>query len=1009
MAGKVKFFSFLIFLFFYFHCARGLALADDLPVEFHTNASLYGLQVVRRGELLTFSSYWSELIIINLPNPTEYDDFLNSIDAYCRSMSTKQFEVYENLAPSDIKGIEQRAEWLRKSMQTRCETVKKDITKTVRDLIEATFKFSVPEPPAPDTRPIPMITNYDKFDFSNTDADKDDEDDSSKYYRFSSMYTDGKSDQAPVVPMTQQSVLSSTEGTTVSTKAVTEQESSTLPLLTTVSSRTSTEIALNETGTERGINDSSNIFRFESDSNDTYEYHGQSVSQKDGTVRKKREAVTLSILAIAAIAALFSTSAAGVAVALTNKQRIHELEDKVRKLVEISESQDREATNIRDWLMGATRYSSEKFNETGNTLNGMLRLQKLFSLSINDTASSLREYSTGDSLANSLFLNLHEEADFLNRVTSVLESVRRVTRNYELGIMSLQNNQLSPSFVNHKNLKKILYKVRDALPKGYSLGLGMGKLEDYYFYKLATHTKVNNQLFLRLIIPLSTNGIVIPTSLFTPVFHVVPLPRRYQEMLQLPTSKNFYRINEREHFWECKRDKFISLIDRTHLNCQGVGWYIKCTRYEPTPTIVPSNCIKLLMNGNFDPNAIFSEKTRACRPLMMSPDDYTPIRLQEDEYVLHGSEYIKFRKVQGNRSIPIEIDEDTPMKLVRLGNGEQLEVNGNLLPAPIFQEGSKVTLNMSSGVQDIIFVSPENRIHLPSPSTLKIPAYILNDVEFKPIDNSFPEALMQKLAEDNNKVRERIESYNKTFLFDSLARKTHMIERMVLKHMQTFLLILVAIYCYKSRSFLIFTTTYFVVIQNGVESAAINPIPVEMVSFFSFWSEFPHPDYEIVFQIALLAFIIFNVLFKNFHNKVMLHKANGYIINKAAEFNVSLTFEVEKSLPCYLILETINIKYPLYLKSTNIVDRTIRCEPETNHSNYKISRHGIFTLSDPFYIFGLSELGETTFALAPFEVTFDVKNVSWTGNQPLTLGQRQGGSCSILVTRNPYFEPQTSM
>lgn len=736
MTGNVTTKLVLFTLFFptFITLSKALALADDLPVDYHTNASLYGLQVVRRGELLTFSSYWSELIIVNLPEQSEYERFLNSINSYCQTMNVAKYEVYENIVPVNANGIERRAEKIRQIISQRCMTVKDDITKTVRDLIQATFRFSLPEPPAADTKPIPMITNYDTFKFDGTDEDQDET--IPKVPPFSSLSTDGRNDSAPVA------------SENVSVESTSEiSYSSTLPSLSTTQKDT-TFAPISSLGPNS---------TFELNSQDSVEYQNSYIARQNGTVRNRRELITLSVIAVSAVAALFATSAAGVALAIHNRDKINDLEEKVKKLVEISENQDIEATNIRSWLMGATRYSSERFNETGNTLNGLLKLQKLFSDSINDTASSLRDYSLGDSLSNSLFLNLHEEADFLNRVSSVLESVRRVTKNYEIGILSLQNNQLSPSFVNHANLKRILYKVRDALPEGYHLALGMGRLEDYYFYKLATHTKVNNQLFMRLVIPLSTDGVSIPTSLFTPVFSVVPLPKLYQKQLKLTSSKNFYRISERELLWECRKDKFTEVIDRTHLNCQEVGYYMRCTRYQPTPKIIPSQCIKLLMEGKFDPNEIFSSKERACRPVMMEPEEYSPIRLQEDEFVIHGSEHLRFRKVLNNRSESIDIDELTPMKLVRLGNGEQLEVNGNLLPAPIFQAGSKVTLNMSSGVRDIIFTSPENRVPLPSPTALILQSYELNEVDFKPIDTSFPEALYQKMAEDNEKVRENRE------------------------------------------------------------------------------------------------------------------------------------------------------------------------------------------------------------------------------------------------------------
>lgn len=61
---------------------------NTVPDEYHGNASFYGVQVTRRGELQTFQSYWDEVIVINLPQQSEYEGFLSSLDAYCNSMHT---------------------------------------------------------------------------------------------------------------------------------------------------------------------------------------------------------------------------------------------------------------------------------------------------------------------------------------------------------------------------------------------------------------------------------------------------------------------------------------------------------------------------------------------------------------------------------------------------------------------------------------------------------------------------------------------------------------------------------------------------------------------------------------------------------------------------------------------------------------------------------------------------------------------------------------------------------
>lgn len=226
---------------------------------------------------------------------------------------------------------------------------------------------------------------------------------------------------------------------------------------------------------------------------------------------------------------------------------------------------------------------------------------------------------------------------------------------------------------------------------------------------------MQNRLFIRLIIPISTTGTVLPNSLFNPVFSVVPLPKEYAKQMDIKNSVNFFKINEKTDLWRCRGENFTDVVNPDNLNCNHVGHYMYCINFLPSPSNSPSNCIKQLMRGNFAPDDILSISKKGCKPWLMSPDDYEPIRLQEDEFVVHGSELLRYRIHTGNESKILPIAEDVPIDIVRLQSNNQLEVNGRLLPAPIFQATSNSTFNFSSGIIPIVFTSRDTRIPLPAP------------------------------------------------------------------------------------------------------------------------------------------------------------------------------------------------------------------------------------------------------------------------------------------------------
>lgn len=958
---------------------------NNVPDEYHGNASFYGLQVTRRGELQTFQSYWDEVVIINLPQQSEYEGFLASVDDYCNSMHTKQFSPYEDneTGPKAMP----RGQWIKNEMRERCMRTKRQVRDIVTELVDAAFKLSMPQPSSTQTESLSMITNADEFHMHFGELEDENENVLKNISVLKSLPLPQPLTDPTTVPSIHrnesESIRRIDEMTTHRPDSVTHRfdDLSFFPNMSTV-------------------NLTNSAFFSEYDT----PYSGTS---GENIVREKRAIFTLSILAITAIASLLATSVTGASIAINNKVKIEQMQKKVSKLVDLSREQDTESIALRDFMIGMTTDHVGKFNRTSNVLGNVLQIQQIFSRTINATAANLRKYSKGDALANTIFLNLHEEQDFITKVTAVIDGARRVITSYEQGIISLYQNQLSTAFVTHSQLRAILFKVRHNLPQGYTLAFEMGQLENYYFHKLCQHTKVGNQLILRITIPLSTVGITPSLPFYTPVYHTVPLPREWEKASGLLTSGNFYRINENALYWILRNGKFESVVDRDHLSCSEAGNYLKCIRFEPTPSIIPSNCVKALMEGNFTPEVIFNTAKKACKPQLDNSANYKIMRLDDENMVLHGSTLLNYRKIcRGLKPEPIQVAEDNLMKIVHLEPGCQIEMNGVLSPGPIYRlDSSNTTINMSAGIRSVVFTNSSARYPIPLPvEVLGMPFSTDVNISFQPSELSSSKtffAELSRLKRQTDEMRERVENYNATFKDDevSINQVADFIEARVVQHLNTFLLVLIALYSFANRNFLVLTAANFSFLVQSAE-ATVTDVPVmsTLVTWYKVYENLRMPDWELLVQIACLTFIIVNIMIKNLCNDTKMIDIFGRI-NNDDQYNIAFVFESAINKKCYRLEETITILHPLRIQlSLDIV----RIEVVTPIRNFLIV-NDMITLQKPLVFQCIDSNGKPINGMDPLTVSFGMRSVTWYGNRPDTKFVK-GGRCRAMVIANPFIK-----
>lgn len=910
-----------------------------------------------------------------------------------------QFDQYEDnlTGPRTM----QRGQWIKNEMRERCMRTKKQVRDIVTELVDASFRLSMPQPSSAQTDALSMITNADNF-YMNFGEMEDEEENVLKNISFS------KSFPYPQPLNEEQTTIEpTTKSTKIEINLISGNETD--PVLRDGELPTST------------VKTDSVTYRFDNFSlspgmstinltNSAFfpDYDTpNSGTNSESNVREKRAIFTLSILAIGAIASLLATSVTGASMAMNNRVKLEQMQKKVTKLVDLSREQDNESIALREFMIGMTTDHVGKFNRTSSVLGNVLQIQQIFSRTINSTAANLRKYSKGDALANTIFLNLHEEQDYITKVSAVIEGARRVITSYEQGIISLYQNQLSTAFVTHSQLREILFKIRHNLPPGYTLAFEIGHLENYYFHRLCQHRKVGNQLILRLTVPLSTVGITPSLPFFTPVYNTVPLPREWEKASGLTASGNFYRLNEDASYWILKNSKFESVVDRDHLSCSEAGNYLKCIRFEPTPSIVPSNCVKALMAGNFAPEIIFSTGKKACRPHLVSPDTYKIMRLDDENMVLHGSTLLNYKKIcRGLKPVPIQVAEDNLMKIVHLEPGCQIQMNDILFPGPIYRlDNSSTTINMTAGIRTVIFTNHSARYPLPLPVEILGISYGGEvNVSFHPNEFSTSEKLvveLSRLKRQTDDIRERVENYNSTFKDEevTISQSTDFIEAKVVQNLNTFLLILIAFYSYANRNFLVLTAAQFSFFATTTEAAVTDvPMMSTVLSWYKLYENLRMPDWELLIQIACLTFIIVNIMIKNICNHTKMIDIFGRIKNDD-RYNIAFIFESAINKKCYRLEETVTILHPLRIQ---IPMDIVRIEIITPIRNFMIV-NGMVTLQKPLVFQCIDNEGKPVITMEPLTISFGMRSVTWYGNRPDTKFVK-GGRCRAMIIANPFVE-----
>ena len=462
------------------------------------------------------------------------------------------------------------------------------------------------------------------------------------------------------------------------------------------------------------------------------------------------------------VVSLLSMAVGAYGVSVKNEKRLTELEEKAHRLISIEKAQDEENSMIRNDLIGLTTMNEKRFNFTGNSLSGFLHVQRINRAHLMETWSLLKNLSHSDAASNTVLLHLQEQNEMVQKVTGILDSVRRRIRDFEVGMVSLLNNQLSTYFMSYSKLRNVLFKIKENLPDEYQLGISTSDIHLYYYHRLTSFVRVEDKLVIRLIVPLSVNrGYVVPDVLYQPLYNAFPVPKEFDKRGSQDFLKLFVRSN---NMWLFSGNQFVSQISTKHLSCHDIGPYKDCIRFLPAPELPPPKCVSMIWQSEFDPEKLFSPTDTPCQTYAVDRDTYNPIRLSDQTYMIHGSSFLSYRvECPNNKIVTLDVGEDISMTSVDLEEGCALRMNRRLYPGPIVSRYFNYTMAFMQPAPALTLPNNITRMRLYSVTPIPLRPINASNIKYEPVNLSAPvDKIISRLRREAEAIESRVEKASVT-------------------------------------------------------------------------------------------------------------------------------------------------------------------------------------------------------------------------------------------------------
>lgn len=971
-----------VYFIIFVSCAYGQLMRDDGPSEqFQKSAAFYGLQVQRTGQLRTFDAIWNQLIVIQLPRASDYQQITEELHTYCLMMDAESYlplDIHTNMT------INQKVDEIRKTtgaLQKSCRSFERTMKTKLTSMLNSAFKESLPNPSITRDSTVDLLTgNLDRnYEFSAQDI----------HELLRNKRPNGLLSDTMDSPINMQTASSIDEATTQFLSQTESILSSLTPVTTgavTSSAETTTDIPQND------ISDTNTrVEKVITNSNSFDDLLGKEVS------RHRR--FIISGLVIACVS-LLSVSVGAYGMSLKNTEKIKQLETNVHRLVNLEISQDQENKILRDELISLTNMNEHRFNFSGNTLKSLLQIQKTNRAHIYESWSLLKNLSHADAVSNTVMLHLAEQIELTQKVTGILDSVRRRIRDFEVAMVSLLNQQMSTYLVSYSKMRSILFKIKETLPKSYQLAIPMTDLHLYYYFKLSSFVRVEDKLVLRLVVPLSVNrGFVTPDILFTPIYNSFPIPKQWDSKGTQGFVRMFSHSND---LWLFSQGRFRSQVSVKHLSCHDVGEYKDCIRFLPSSETPPSRCQALIWNEDFNPEHLFPSSSSApCSTYTVDRETYNPIRISETTYILHGSSFLRYTmECIGEKPVILDIGEETAMTTVEVGEGCILRQGEKTYPGSVVSKYFNASISFFQQPPVLTLPTNATRRRLYSVSPVPHAEVNLTNVKYEPVQdfNRPVQDIVRRLKRQAQSIEERIEEVNVT-----LASSFHPTSSLgLLKSIQKFtfdiLVICLALVSLRRANWITFSAPTVILLADTASATFVDSAIATFIT-----DSVTVQYYDNIFSIILLVvlgYFILSLCLKNVFNRVYISGHRGTLRTISTRFLVQISFDLRCDCLCHTNMETFTLLYPLRIKAEKLAEKGIVQFYVLNEHMSWVVKNGIFQLSERVLFKGIDRNGDIVCELSD-TVAFSLDSLTWRSARANSIKKAVWGNCTVKAFRNP--------
>ncbi|KAI1283195.1 hypothetical protein HDE_12835 [Halotydeus destructor] len=343
---------------------------------------------------------------------------------------------------------------------------------------------------------------------------------------------------------------------------------------------------------------------------------------------------------------------------------------------------------LAEQLIGLTKVSNNQFKQIEKSHQALLKYKEAFQKQLGITFMTLSNL-TGDAAASSqALLNLIEALQASSMGSAFYLNAKTLSLTWQAGLAALREGRLPETLLERVELRKILEFVSSQLPPMFGLALPITELDSYYDLRLARHFFSEDDIYVRLVIPLTRSSIFEPKTILVPKCFPFATPSSWKgNRTKLVLTQ--LEISGRPILTSSFGDPFKA-TDLTIWDCRQKGSEQLCQTFFPHALEPVDKCLTYLLGGDFTNVATYCDK-------VISPKfEYKPISLGNGRYMLHREVNLRYIESCPEVDQPIIIPGNRFAIPYQLKPGCVLNAGGHIYPGLIISNTHNITIELKT-------------------------------------------------------------------------------------------------------------------------------------------------------------------------------------------------------------------------------------------------------------------------------------------------------------------------